>query len=301
MQIHVIDLNFQGLHDAIAAFVIESGTNLILIETGPASTLPYLEAAIKLNGWQLSDFQHVLLSHIHFDHAGAAWYFAQHGSHVYVHPKGLKHLANPEKLYQSATQIYGDRMDALWGKMEPIPEVQLIAPQHGEQYKWGNIEATAWYTPGHAVHHIAWQIRDILTGESVLFTGDAAGVRIGDGPVMPPCPPPDIHIEQWLESIELMKNLHVQRLFLTHYGVVTNMSSHFQELSERLISWKNWIQPYFQQGIPVIDIVPDFQAFVHGDLLNNGVKEADLQVYETANPAFMSVTGLMRYWSKQGT
>ncbi len=299
MQIHVIDLNFQGIHDAIAAFVVESGLNKILIETGPASTLPYLEAAIKLNGWQLSDFQQVLLSHIHFDHAGAAWYFAQQGARIHVHPKGLKHLANPEKLYQSATQIYGDKMDVLWGKMEAIPEDQLVAPQHGERYKWGNIEATAWYTPGHAVHHIAWQVQDLSTGESVLFTGDAAGVKIGAGPVMPPCPPPDIHIEQWLESIEIMKNLDIQCLFLTHYGMVSKTAPHFQQLAERLTAWKNWMKPYFDRSASITDIVPDFQVFVRKDLLQNGVSEADLHIYEAANPAFMSVTGLMRYWSKQ--
>jgi glyoxylase-like metal-dependent hydrolase (beta-lactamase superfamily II) len=300
MRIHIIDLNFQGIHDAIAAFVIESGSSLVLVETGPASTLPYLEAAIKLNGWQLSDFKHIMLSHIHFDHAGAAWYFAQHGANIYVHPRGLNHLANPEKLYQSARQIYGEKMDSLWGKMEPIAELQLTAPQHGEQYRWENIEATAWYTPGHAVHHIAWQIRDVISGESVLFTGDAAGVKISNGPVMPPCPPPDIHIEQWLESIELMKNLEAKRLYLTHYGVVTNISEHFKQLAERLVSWKNWMQPYFLQSVPIADIVPDFQAFVRRDLVQNGVVESDLQIYEAANPAFMSVTGLMRYWSKQG-
>jgi glyoxylase-like metal-dependent hydrolase (beta-lactamase superfamily II) len=300
MQIHIIDLNFQGIHDAIAAFVVESGPNKILIETGPASTLPYLEAAVKLNGWQLSDFQHVLLSHIHFDHAGAAWYLARQSATIYVHPRGLAHLANPEKLYLSAQQIYGDKMDILWGKMEQIPENQLIAPTHGEQYQWGNIKATAWHTPGHAIHHIAWRIQDISTGESVLFTGDAAGVKIGDGPVMPPCPPPDIQIEQWLESINLMKDLDVKCLFLTHYGMVSNIPQHFRQLEERLKAWKAWMLPYFRQGKPIAEIVPDFQAFVREDLLQNGVAEADLEIYEAANPAFMSVTGLMRYWSKTG-
>lgn len=296
MKIHTLDLGFLNLENAIAVFVVEGPHGLALVEAGPASTLPHLETALGQNGWQMADFQHVFLSHIHFDHAGAAWAFAEKGAHIYVHPKGLPHLAAPEKLYNSARQIYGDQMDVLWGEMRPIPENQLTAPEHGSTIDACGLHFTAWYTPGHAVHHIAWEVSDGT--ESVLFTGDVAGVKIGSGPVMPPCPPPDIHVEDWQASIRLMRELPVETLYLTHFGKITDKDPHLTLLEERLLSWAEWMRPYAERSADPASLVPDFQAFVQKQLLDAGVAHADLKRYEAANPAFMSVAGLMRYWKK---
>ena len=169
---------------------------------------------------------------IHFDHAGAAWSFAEQGAKIYVHPKGLPHLAQPEKLYNSARMIYGDDMDRLWGEMRPIPESQLYAPENGEIIEAIGLRFTAWYTPGHAVHHIAWEVSSSTEPqERVLFTGDVAGVRMGGGPVMPPCPPPDIQVEDWLASIQLMRDLPSERFFLTHFGEIGDKNSHLDAVS----------------------------------------------------------------------
>ena len=147
MKIHTLDLHFLGLEHSIAVFVVETTAGPVLVECGPASTLPHLSTALDQKGWKLTDFQHIFLSHIHFDHAGAAWAFAENGATIYVHPKGLPHLAAPEKLYNSARMIYGDDMDRLWGEMRPIPEAQLHAPEHGEIIQIGDIRFQAWYTP----------------------------------------------------------------------------------------------------------------------------------------------------------
>lgn len=296
MNIHILDLGFLDLENAIAVFVVEGPQGLALIETGPASTLPHLEAALAKNGWQISDFQHVFLSHIHFDHAGAAWAFAEKGAQVYVHPKGLPHMAAPEKLYNSARMIYGEQMDTLWGEMRQIPEAQLSAPEHGSLLTVCGLQFRPWYTPGHAVHHIAWQVSDGT--ETVLFTGDVAGVKIENGPVMPPCPPPDIHVEDWRASIQLMRELPVETLYLTHFGKITEKSTHLDNLETRLISWANWMRPYAEQQADPAAIVPEFQAFVQAQLLEAGLSPSDSQRYEAANPSFMSVAGLMRYWKK---
>jgi glyoxylase-like metal-dependent hydrolase (beta-lactamase superfamily II) len=247
---------------------------------------------------KLSDFSRVFLSHIHFDHAGAAWAFAEKGATIYVHPKGLPHLASPEKLYNSARMIYGDNMDKLWGEMRPIPENQLYAPEHGETIEYGGVSFTAWHTPGHAVHHIAWQVTD-AQGVSAVFTGDVAGVKIGNGPVMPPCPPPDINIEDWQASIQLLRELKSERLYLTHYDEIADKQSHLDALEQRLLAWAAWMKPWFEKQTPAEDIVPHFQEFVKGDLRINGVPESDMARYEAANPAFMSVAGLLRYWKKK--
>lgn len=308
VHIHTLDLGFMGHHQAIAAFAIESPEGLALIETGPASTLPALQAALASHGWSLADFSHVFLSHIHFDHAGAAWALAAQGATIYVHPKGLPHLAAPEKLYNSARMIYGDDMERLWGPMHPIPSKHLYAPAHGEVIEAAGLQFTAWHTPGHAVHHIAWEVAPLLAAhkeqESLsafpreVFTGDVAGVRIGSGPVVPPCPPPDIHVEDWLASIHLLRQLPAEHLHLTHFGLVTDKHNHLNALENRLLMAAEWIRPYAEAHTPAEEVVPLFQTFMQDELTQAGVDEEGLLRYDAANPAFMSVAGLMRYWQK---
>jgi glyoxylase-like metal-dependent hydrolase (beta-lactamase superfamily II) len=299
MKIHITDLDFLGLPHSIAVFVVEGPDGLCLVECGPASTLPHLRKAFSGRGWAMSDFKQVFLSHIHFDHAGAAWAFADAGAQIYVHPKGLPHMAAPERLYQSAQMIYGDAMERLWGEMRPIPEQQLIAPADGEAVQAAGLLFWAHYTPGHAVHHIAWECSDPISGEQVVFTGDVAGVRIDGGPVMPPCPPPDINVEDWQQSLQLLRQLTAQRLFLTHFGEVPDKQEHLDALEARLLAWAAWMKPYAERGEAHENIVPEFEQFVRSELLIAGVSEANLARYEAANPAFMSVAGLMRYWRKK--
>jgi glyoxylase-like metal-dependent hydrolase (beta-lactamase superfamily II) len=300
MKIHTLDLNFLDKSNAIAAFLIESNQGHVLIECGPHSTFSILEQALLSKGLKVTDIKHVFLSHIHFDHAGAAWAFAQQGAKIYVHPKGLPHLAQPEKLYNSAKMIYGDKMEQLWGIMEPIEEANLIAPEHGEIFEVEGLKLTAWFTPGHASHHIAWEV---VTPKSrckpVLFAGDVAGVKIKNGLVVPPCPPPDIDIEKWLFSIELIKKLKPETLYLTHFGKITDKVRHLDELSQRLIEWSEWMKPHFEKQTPTEIIIKEFQEFVKKELLAKGINAKSVASYEAANPSFMAVAGLMRYWSKK--
>lgn len=158
MKIHTIDLQFMGITRSIAAFAVEGPDGVALVECGPHSCIQHLERGLGDLGYALSDIQHVFLSHIHFDHAGAAWVFAQSGATIYVHPAGLPHLVAPEKLYNSARQIYGAQMEPLWGQMQPIEPSRLYAPAHEEVITAVGLNFTALHTPGHAVHHIAWEV-----------------------------------------------------------------------------------------------------------------------------------------------
>ena len=290
---HIFDLGFLGQDSAIASFLVETEVGPILFETGPHSTFPKLKANIESAGFQLSDIKHVFLTHIHLDHAGAAWAFAKEGAKIYVHPFGAKHLISPEKLMSSAKRIYQDKMDMLWGQMHPIPEEQVVLCEDKDEFTFGATTIKGWHTPGHAVHHIAWQM------DKVLFSGDVAGVKIDGGIVVPPCPPPDINIEDWQASIQLIKGLDIDEMYLTHFGKITDIHRHLDELGERLLGWANWIKPHFEQQNEVKDILPLFSAYAAQELRDNGVSETGVQKYEAANPAWMSVAGLMRYWKKK--
>lgn len=298
MNVHTLDLQFLGIEKSIAVFVVEGPDGLALIECGPSSTLPYLKTILSKNGWQMADFEHVFLTHIHFDHAGAAWAFAELGATIHVHPKGLPHLAQPEKLYQSARMIYGTEMDRLWGEMRPIPEQNLHAPAHGGVMEAIGLQFKAWYTPGHATHHIAWEVTPAEATTGLVFTGDVAGVRMDIGPVLPPCPPPDIQVEDWQRSIQLLRELPSNRFFLTHFGEITDKTQHLDALEKRLLHWATWMRPHAEANASPESIVPLFKQFVQDELRKSGVPSSDLARYEAANPSFMSVAGLMRYWKK---
>ncbi len=294
--IKVIDLEFLQQKEVIAAFLIETSAGPCLVETGPYSTIGQLKDGIQKHGYQPEDIQHVFLSHIHLDHAGAAWWFAKQGATIYVHPKGYKHMNDPSKLMDSATRIYGSMMDTLWGRMEAIPSEQLRSMEDEETITVGDTQFEAWYTPGHAVHHIAWKLG------KTLFSGDVGGVKINGGPVVPPCPPPDINVEDWKASISKILQLDLDEMYLTHYGKVDSVASHLEDLSNRLDSWANWIHPHFKNDTPQQNIIMPFQEMVQAELIENGVTDPiHLGQYEAANPSSMSVAGLMRYWEKRNS
>ncbi len=288
--IKIIDLHFQKTKDAIASFLVETSDGPILIETGPASTFDQLSRGVSKCGYSLDEIKHVLLTHIHFDHAGAAWKLAEAGAKIYVHPFGVPHLAAPEKLWNSASQIYGDDMDGLWGKMKPIPSNQLVSVEDKQEFEIGTTKIKSLHTPGHAVHHIAWKMGEII------FTGDVAGVKIGNGPVMPPCPPPDIHIENWKKSLAIIKSEKPKELYLTHFGIIDEVDFHLDSLSYILDDWAAWIKPYFEKNIDQSEVVPIFMEYSKSQFLKEGCSKEIIQTYEYANPSWMSVAGLYRYW-----
>lgn len=289
-RISLIDLHFQDANQTIAAFLMESTDGPVLIETGPMSTWGWLEKGLGDHGLKPSDIRHVLLTHIHLDHAGAAWKLAELGAQIYVHPSGRDHLADPSKLMSSATQIYGDDMDRLWGDMRAIPAEKITVLQDGTALDFGDTKITPWFTPGHAVHHIAYQFGDWI------FTGDVAGVKINGGPVVPPCPPPDIDLAKWDASIKQILALRPKGLFLTHYGLVTNVVEHFEQLGEVLHGWADWMKPHYDSGVSVDAVTKEFIDYTTGIYRSQGMSDAEIRLYEYANPSWMSVTGLLRYW-----
>ena len=143
------------------------------------------------------------------------------------------------------------------------------------------------------MHHIAWQVGD------AVFSGDVAGVRINKEVVMPPCPPPDINVEDWVNSINTLRKINPSKIYLTHFGEITDIKAHLDSLEKRLHAWANWIKPHWEAGKKPQEVTPAFQAYVKQDLLHHGVSEAGVEQYEAANPSWMSVAGLVRYWTKK--
>lgn len=293
---NLIDLNFMGVPGSIASYVFDTGDGLALVDTGPSTTLPALERGLQKLGAELSDVRHILLTHIHFDHAGAAGSLAERlpKASVYVHERGAKHLIRPERLIASAGQIYGDQMETLWGEMRPIPAERLIVLQGGETLAFSGLPGgvDVHYTPGHAVHHVSYH-----AGED-LYVGDVGGVRIAlpQSP-RPPTPPPDIDLDAWARSVALLRGLPARRLHLTHFGSYVQSAAHWNGLLANIRSDAERVGARLAAGEDLASITRAFTAELQADL---DAEEPGLAgKFVLACPPGMSVQGLARYFQRQ--
>ncbi|MCL4469386.1 MAG: MBL fold metallo-hydrolase [Deltaproteobacteria bacterium] len=291
MKITILDLNFFK-SESIASFLIETGDGPVLIETGPDTTYNNLTGLLKRSGYAPKDVRGVFVSHIHLDHAGAAWHFADEGATVYVHANGARHMADPSKLFASAKQIYKDDMDRLWGQLKPISQDRIHPTEDGEKITIGGVTIQAFATPGHASHHNVYLI------DGMMFTGDVGGIRINDGPIFAPTPPPDINIEVWQQSLRKMRQIGPSALYLTHFGVFNDVREHLRLLEDMLLQWTAWIGERLKQGNPDAEIVKEFEAYFKDLIRHKNTDQGLFERYELADPAYMNAPGLIRYWRK---
>jgi glyoxylase-like metal-dependent hydrolase (beta-lactamase superfamily II) len=227
------DGRFRGMPGVIATAVLEGPSGIALVDPGPTSDLVALESDLVSGGLSLDDLDAILLTHIHLDHAGAAGTLVRRrpSCKVYVHERGARHMASPEKLIASATQLYGDQMDALWGEFAPVPTANLHVLAGGERLVVAGHELDVAYTPGHAQHHVSYLHR----ASRIAFVGDVGGCRTAHmQSVMPPTPPPDIDVALWHASVARLLEWQPSALFLAHFGPVTAVTAHLAELLDRL-------------------------------------------------------------------
>ena len=293
--VHTADLRFQGCERVIALYIVPHAGGVVLLDPGPHICFAALTAALQHHGYAVADVTDVLLTHIHFDHAGAAWALARAGARVHVHPAGERHLADPSRLWDSAARIYGrEMMLQLWGDMQAIEPDRLRTWQHEERDTLGSLGVRALHTPGHAKHHIAWRLGD------AMFLGDVGGVRIASNLVEPPCPPPDIDVEAWQRSIGLVRDATTPntKAYLAHYGEVVDLTSHLGALESELLAWATEARALVESGVGGAD--GQFADFIERRR-RRSLPEADLGAYALANPAHMSYAGLKRYFERRAT
>ena len=288
-----LDLNFQNRKQVIASYLIREQDAVILIESGPGSTLPSLEAGLAKEGLSPRDITHVLLTHIHLDHAGAAGWLAQQGAQIFVHPIGAPHLLNPEKLIASATRIYGDRMQTLWGEILPVEQKQLAVPQDAEEIVIGKLRFLPINTPGHAEHHYSYLFEDLC------FSGDIGGVRIpGYSYLRAPMPPPELHFGKWRESITRLRSLNFSRIAPTHFGIFDDADWQLNELQKSLDETEKWLEEIMPADPTIDELREKFSAWMQEQSREKKLSDDVIQAYTLANPLGMGADGLIRYWKK---
>lgn len=291
--VHVLDSQHLGRPGIIAATAVESDAGLVLFDTGPESTFDQLTRELANIGAATADVRHVFVSHIHFDHAGAAWRFAALGARIYVHPRGAPHLIDPSRVMASATRIFGSDMERLWGRVEPISESQVQPVVDRQTIALGKLRMGVLETAGHAGHH------HVYHWEDNLFGGDVAGVRLGHGPPIPPFVPPELDVDAWLGSIDKMRALQSARLYLPHFGqVAAGLEQHFDHLEERVRRWSRWFGDGIRAGADEAQLTPAFAQYEAADLRAAGANDEEVEDYERADPSAMAVTASLRYWRK---
>lgn len=275
----------------IASYLVADGGELALVEAGPASTLDTLLAGIRAAGHDPARLKHILLTHVHLDHAAGAGQLAgiAPGATVHVHPLGEPHLVDPSRLLSSAARLYGERMQELWGTMLPVAPDRIRTLGEGEAVRVGGRTLLAMETPGHASHHLAFHEPDA----GLVFTGDVGGIRLeGARHVRPPTPPPEMDTPAWLESIDRLRAVKPRMLLPTHFGGSTDVEWHLDDLAARLVDWTRRAGEHVG-GDPLI-LAAELRRHADAELLA-AARDADLvRRYAESIPYEMMAAGLLR-------
>jgi glyoxylase-like metal-dependent hydrolase (beta-lactamase superfamily II) len=274
--VNLIDLQHAGRERSVGCYLLDTEDGLALFDCGPTTTIAALKRGLEQHGATLADVRHLLLSHIHLDHAGAAGVLVREHPTLQVHVSeiGAPHLIEPERLERSARRLYGDTFDTLWGELAPVPadNVRVV----GDRV----LGLDCFPTPGHASHHVSYLDRD-----GTLYAGDAAGVRICPGrAVLPPTPPPEFDLERWQRTIEELERRDPERLALIHFGVADDPQRHLAELRLELYDWADFVRGGASED--------EFVAYVRAELADAGEHGED---WDGAMPLWQSYQGLKRW------
>lgn len=277
----LIDLEHLGHPRVLSSYLLE-GEEPALVDCGPSTCLDALESGLARAGLALTDVRHLLLTHIHLDHSGAAGVLVRRNPRLQVHVSeiGAPHLTDPSRLERSARRLYGEDFDCLWGELAPVPAENVLVI--GDRV----LDLEAFPAPGHASHHVAFLGRD-----GWCYAGDSTGARIYPSAyVQPLAPPPDLDLEAWSRTFAELERRRPERICVAHFGVFDDAPAHLARARGALARWAERVRA----GATQEELVAAAEAEIPADA-DAGVAEA----YRRAGPPGQSFLGLRRYWDKQ--
>ena len=277
-----LDLHHQDSERVIGVYLLQTEDGLALFDCGPSSCLGALRSRLEEQGVALTDVRHLLLSHIHLDHAGAAGVLVREHPALQVHVSeiGAPHLVDPSRLESSARRLYGDTFDTLWGELAPVPEENVHVT--GDRV----LGLDCFPSPGHASHHVCY-----VDSDGTLYAGDAAGVRIKpSGYVLPVSPPPDIDVDGWKRTLDEIEGREPVRLALIHFGLFEDVEYHLGQVRQELDTWVERVSAGATED--------EFVEAARRDLYDTS--DWDAPYYERAAPFWQSYAGLKRWWDRSG-
>lgn len=291
-----VDLKHQQRDRYIACCVLDCKQEVALLDPGPSCTLGNLLRNLDGMGVGVSDVRTILLTHIHFDHAGVTGSLVELNPRirVYVHEKGAAHLVDPTRLVKSASRVLNADIEGFWGPFNAVPGRNVNVLNGGEKITLGARRFEVLYTPGHAPHHVSY----FEPATEVAFVGDAAGIRIADSFVYPAAPPPDVDVQQINQSLDLIQGFKPQRLFLTHFGLVGRVEWHMAEFRDRLERWSEFVRLSLERQDDDLQRAQEFSEMVTAEVASRASQQ-EAEWFEQLVSSRQNWYGLARYWRRQ--
>jgi glyoxylase-like metal-dependent hydrolase (beta-lactamase superfamily II) len=238
-----IDLVHLGLEGAIACYLIDAEEPTI-VDPGPTTTLDRLVEALSARGVGRDDLRHVILTHVHLDHAGSTGHLVERfpKAVVHIHEDGASHMVSPQRLVDSTRRTFGDAHDRLWGEVKPVPADRISGWREGDPGPWKGLRPVQ--TPGHIAHHLGY----LDEREGTLFAGDALGIVLGEGPTHPATPPPAVDLRAWESTLREIGTIGPERAAVTHFGVHGDVEERRDQLEARLAALEARVRAALEAG-----------------------------------------------------
>ena len=300
--ITAIDTFMGGRARYTAAYLLEA-TETTLVETGPGTSVEPVAAALDHLGVAAGELAHIVLTHIHLDHAGGVGQLARAfpRATVWVHERGAPHVADPTRLVASATRVWGEReMHEFFLPVEPVAATRIEALHDGDVVTMGDRSLTALDTPGHASHHAA--LVDSRSG--AVFTGDALGIHVPDLPVLRPAtPPPEFDLERYIASIERIRAAARSVLLFAHFGPLEDVDATCDLAIRRVSDWASVAGDAIRGGVDPEELTATLESVALADIETGSEATLDLEMLEDRlrllSSIRMNAQGLARYWQKR--
>ncbi|MCA9286754.1 MAG: MBL fold metallo-hydrolase [Phycisphaerales bacterium] len=298
--VHTIDLRYLDLEGAAAAFLVVPDRDApFLFECGPMACIEALEEGIRAIGVRPEEVEHLFVTRVHLDHAGAAGAFAARGTTVHVHPRGARHLVDPERLVASSRRVHGAAFDRHYGAPMPCAEERVAAVEDGAVVAAGGIGVKAVETPGHARHHHAWLVE--IDGRRTIFAGDVAAMRVpGSDFVSIPMPPPEFEFDPWRRSIERLRSERPDTIVLTHFGAVDDPLRHLEAVESRLGCECRFVSNVLESGVDEDAALDAYRAWLHPQARAGRVDEERLASFLGPPIMRMNLAGVRRWRDSVG-
>jgi glyoxylase-like metal-dependent hydrolase (beta-lactamase superfamily II) len=293
-----IDTKMIGRAQVTSAYLVEAAEPA-LVETGPSTSAGAVERGLRSLGISGGDLAHIIVTHIHLDHAGGAGTLARRypDATIWVHERGVRHLADPARLVASTARVYGKhRMRQFFGDVEPVPAQRLQALGDGATVDLGERALEVLWTPGHASHHVC--LVDERTG--CVFTGDALGVHLPEVNVLRPAtPPPEFDVELAVQSIERIRTRGATKLLLSHFGPVPEIERVCSLAIERIRKWAEVVRDALATTDDIREIARRLESLGAEEYLSDAGTQPDMERYDVLSSVRMNAAGLIRYWKKR--
>ena len=290
-RVYLLDTYALGTPGTVGAYLVK-GPKPALVDCGYATSFESVLAGMAEVGVMPSDVRYVIPTHVHLDHAGAAGRLLKEmpNAEVIAHERAVPHLADPTRLIESSTMVFGREVMEMYGMPDPIPSERMTAVgKEGHLDLGDGLTATLMHAPGHAPH----QISILLDRTGTLLTADAVGIVYpGLSALIPTTPPPSFNPSELVATLGGLRQTTPRELLVPHFGVRKDAGWVFDRTSELVWKWVEQVKEMRKRKANLDEVAEKMEEMVKADA---GVQ--DIPIYAKISVR-TSAMGIMRYLDK---